>query len=108
MNFCTFCDNMLFIKNKLNDDNGEVDVTYFCKYCGNSETFNSMTRYDEESLDKSDIPKYLDHDVTLPRRKNVKCTNNAECDKDVILLRNENSSKKYTFYCTGCEKTFTA
>lgn len=104
MNFCTFCDNMLFIKNKLNDS-GEVDVTYYCKYCGNSEKFNSITQYDE---DESDIPKNLDHDVTLPRRKNVKCTNNAECDdKDVILLRNDNSSKQYTFYCTGCEKTFT-
>lgn len=104
MNFCFVCDNMLFIRN-LQEEGGEQKVQYFCKYCNNSEEFESVNR-DKFSSEDGIIPKYISHDVTLPRRNDVTCTN-CNSGKEIILLRVDNNNKFFNYYCVDCKKTFT-
>lgn len=104
MNFCDFCENMLFIRNSL-EAGGELKVQYFCKYCGNVEEFKTLNQ-DEKPNENTDIPKYISYDVTLPRRNDVKCKTQDCESKEIILLREDNSKKKFNFYCVTCKQTF--
>lgn len=104
MNFCSFCDNMLFIRNSSEQD--EVKVEYFCKYCGNIEDFNAIhTHVDESHETTSYVPKYVDHDMTLPRVKDTECVN-CKKNTEMLLLRQDNLNKKYLYYCISCKSTF--
>ena len=106
MHFCSFCDNMLFIRNTKEEGDDQLNVKLYCKYCNNSEDFKSLDRQSEESDENPDIPKYISHDVTLPRRNDVKCTTDDCEGEEIILLRVDNSTKKYNFYCVTCKQTF--
>ena len=104
MYFCFLCDNMLFIRNS-QEEGGEQKVKYFCKYCGNSEKFESFNP-DKFSSEGGTIPKYISHDVTLPRRNDVTCTN-CNSEKEIILLRVDNNKKLFNYFCVDCKNTFT-
>jgi len=107
MHFCTFCDNMLFIRNVPKDE--EIVAEYFCKYCSHVYSFESLNHI--QTTTTTNIPKYIAHDVTLPRRNDVKCTNKS-CttteheQNEVILLRQDNQQKIYMYYCNNCQETF--
>lgn len=102
MHFCDMCENMLFIRNS-QENNGELKVEYFCKYCGNSKEFDTIEQEKNDSSENTVVPKYMSHDVTLPRKKDLKC---EKCDIEgtAILLREDDNKKIYNYYCVDCKQ----
>lgn len=117
MEFCKFCDNMLYIKHvsSTEEDKQINDVHYFCKFCGNKEDFNihqpklisKVSFKSDDSIDKW-IKKDIEFDLTLPHVHYIQCAN-KECTKesdkenDVIVIRYDNTGVKYIYYCTHCK-----
>ena len=113
MEFCKFCDNMLYIKHTNDED--IADVHYFCKFCGNKEDFEASVPKlisknsfkNDDSIDKW-VKKDIEHDVTLPHVNNINCVN-KDCgkkpgeDNDIILLRYNNVDVKFIYYCVHCK-----
>lgn len=117
MEFCKFCDNMLYIKHvsSTEEDKQINDVHYFCKFCGNKEDFNihqpklisKVSFKSDDSIDKW-IKKDIEFDLTLPHVQyiqcaNKECTKESDKDNDVVLIRYDNTGVKYIYYCTYCK-----
>lgn len=118
MEFCKFCENMLYIKHvssSEDDEESTKDVHYFCKFCGNKEEFNvnepklisKISFKSDDSIDKW-IKKDIDFDITLPHVHNIQCINEGctkkpDADNDVILIRYDNTGVKYIYYCVHCK-----
>lgn len=92
MKFCNICESMLYLK----QENDENKLTYYCKFCDteddkpvDSEIYTQI--YNDEFKCNTLIDnKYIKHDVTLPRVKNIDCIN-KECiskKKNIIKLTN--------------------
>lgn len=114
MEFCSFCDNMLYIKHV--SEEGRSDVHYICKFCGNKEAFEanvpkliSKTSFkSDDSIDKW-VKKDIEHDVTLPHVSSIQCVNKEcskkpEADNDIILLRYNHVDVKFIYYCVHCKE----
>ena len=116
MEFCDFCDNMLYIKS--NEDDA-FDVKYYCKNCSfekslstneNKSTMIVQNRYDvSKNVDyKSIINKHIVHDPTIPHIDNIPCPN-EQCTKgesdgnDVMYIKVDNINLKFIYYCTYCK-----
>lgn len=115
MEFCEYCDNMLYMRT---NDNG--DLVKYCKQCTH-ETVQSAktgtairvthTLYTEdELLYKQHQNMYLRFDPTLPRVNDIPCPN-AECEKSkqnpsVLYVKYHPVDMKYFYMCDHCGKTW--
>lgn len=116
MQFCVFCDNMLFIRNI--ESNGVNKVELACKYCNNTESFEEsgaklISSSDFKSSRNPKLNKNLAFDLTLPREtdleiacKNRDCSKPVDAPNDLIVFRQDNVNKIYLYHCTYCKHTF--
>ena len=132
MHFCEKCGNMYYLK-ILNDSDDQL--LYYCRKCGNNSSNPVNNTNAELCVSKTHIKKtmktyrniinkYTKLDPTLPRLKNMKCTN-IECptgqvssngseskntDKklsdEIIYLRYDNDNMKYIYLCAHCDHTW--
>lgn len=116
MDFCEFCNNMYYIKEKSDNDDTQ-DLIYYCKNCGSEkEIKNSQESRKILSNDCDTIQsKYLQYinpniiyDLTIPHVNNVNCTND-NCTKkptesnDVMYIKYDHQNIKYLYFCTYCK-----
>lgn len=115
MEFCNFCENMLYIKDKEDD---KFDVKYYCKNCNfekplsadNSSTLIITNRCSENVVNMTNvINKNIIHDPTIPHIDNIQCPN-KECTKpnekhnDVMYIKTDNINLRFVYYCVYCKK----
>jgi len=116
MEFCKLCDNMLYIKREVTDEQDKL-INY-CKNCSNSIELKSDNKsilifennYEKEKINyKLFVNPYIKYDPTLPRVNNLVCPNN-KCtkkkneDNEVIYIKYDNENMKYLYYCVYCEE----
>ena len=116
MEFCKLCDNMLYIKREVTDEQDKL-INY-CKNCSNSVELKSDNKsilifennYEKEKINyKLFINTYSKYDPTLPRVNNLvcpnaKCTKKKNQDNEVIYIKYDNENMKYLYYCVYCEE----
>jgi DNA-directed RNA polymerase subunit M/transcription elongation factor TFIIS len=116
MEFCKLCDNMLYIKREVTDEQDKL-INY-CKNCSNSVELKSDNKsilifennYEKEKINyKLFINPYIKYDPTLPRVNNLvcpnaKCTKKKNQDNEVIYIKYDNENMKYLYYCVYCEE----
>ncbi len=116
MEFCKLCDNMLYIKREVTDEQDKL-INY-CKNCSNSVELKSDNKsilifennYEKEKINyKLFVNPYIKYDPTLPRVNNLvcpnaKCTKKKNQDNEVIYIKYDNENMKYLYYCVYCEE----
>lgn len=113
MEFCENCENMLYFKVE-----GSDMLTKYCKNCN----YSVSKSYEDDAVviiendfrDEKVIysqykNKNIIYDPTLPRVKNIVCTNqNCSKHKDqennVIYIKYDNKNMKYLYFCNYCEE----
>ena len=113
MNFCSNCENMLFIKLSQEDSNNVIN---YCRNCGNEEDINSQNICVFKNSVKKNNQKYQDYineftklDPTLPRINNIKCpntdciSNKDEKKREIIYIRYDDTKIKYIYLCSSCD-----
>ena len=108
MEFCSSCENMLYIKIDNEDEN---KLSFYCRKCGFvDQKVNNIcilkNDYKEHSA-KIDhlVNEYTKLDPTLPHIDNIKCPN-ADCTvekNDVIYIRYDENNMKYLYICVHCD-----
>ena len=109
MEFCTGCDNMLYIKIQQDDADS---IIYYCRNCGHEQTMKDSElcvskinlKRTEQKYEHS-INKYTKMDPTLPRIYHMKCPN-QECTtkkQEIVYLRYDDEQLKYVYLCTNCD-----
>ena len=115
MDFCTLCENMLYVKIDLQDDKQQLQN--YCKNCNyikdlpNDKSI-SIVENNYEKEDKNYemfVNPYIKYDPTLPRVNNLvcpnaKCTKKKNQDNEVIYIKYDNENMKYLYYCVYCEE----
>ena len=114
MNFCTNCENMLYIQLKTDTAN---ELLYYCRNCDNKEPINndnlcvSKINLKHSAINyENTINKYTKLDPTLPRSSKIKCPNeHCKCNTDpdisreVIYIRYDDTNVKYIYLCSYCD-----
>ncbi len=114
MNFCTKCNNMLYIQLQ---KEGSDDLLYYCRNCEHKEPINSenlcvsQTNFKRDNINyENSINKYTKLDPSLPRSNKIKCPNeNCICNTDesvereVIYIRYDDINVKYVYLCSHCD-----
>lgn len=116
MNFCDYCNNMLYV-----DSDENKHLIHYCKTCGFKKSqgagtksvcitednkINDFTKYSQY------INPYLKYDPCLPRVNNIKCTN-ISCtkpstkDNEVIYIKYDATHMKYLYNCCDCNHFWT-
>jgi DNA-directed RNA polymerase subunit M/transcription elongation factor TFIIS len=104
MEFCTVCENMLFLTNV------DEKLMFQCKKCGfekdaTSNVVCSMS-FQKKEQHSSVIHKYTKLDPTLPRMK-LKCPletcTNHEKESDIIQVRYNETELSYAYLCPECD-----
>jgi DNA-directed RNA polymerase subunit M/transcription elongation factor TFIIS len=112
MRFCPLCDCFLWME--LDE---EDKLQFHCRNCANviqhSETHSLCvmdTNYIEEKTNfQQYMTKFLKHDPTLPRVKNIECVNGSSCTKpadkgnEVIFVKYDATQMKYLYHCVYCD-----
>ena len=108
MEFCTKCDNMLYIQ--INEDNTD-SIVYYCRTCGHEQSMeDSQLCVSKINLKRTvqkyehSINKYTTMDPTLPRLYHLKCPNDECTTKhpEVVYLRYDDEQLKYVYICKSC------
>jgi DNA-directed RNA polymerase subunit M/transcription elongation factor TFIIS len=113
MEFCTFCDNMLYIQTSEDDAH---DVRYVCKNCNHTKdmptdrTVKIFERIHDDSFKSKaqDITKNIEHDPTIPHIQDIKCPND-NCTKseasanDIMYIKTDSINMTYVYYCVYCK-----
>ncbi len=116
MNFCSNCENMLYIK--LSETNQNSLINY-CRNCGNEDDNNQdnlcvfkrnikMTETKHHGI----INEFTKLDPTLPRIYNIKCpntnciSNSDENKKEIIYIRYDDIRIKYLYLCCACDHSW--
>ena len=115
MEFCEFCNNMYYIKEK-SDEEDTQDLIYYCKNCGSEKEIKDGLQSKKILSNDCDTiqSKYLQYinpniiyDLTIPHVNNVNCTNES-CTKkatepnDVMYIKYDHQNIKYLYFCTYC------
>jgi DNA-directed RNA polymerase subunit M/transcription elongation factor TFIIS len=114
MEFCEFCENMLYIKDA---DDDSFNVKYYCKNChfekplsiDNTSTLIIQNKYLANVNFKNVVNKNIIHDPTIPHIDNIPCPN-TECCKpieksnDIIYIKVDNINLKFIYYCVYCKE----
>lgn len=114
MEFCTYCDNMLYIKD---DQEDKFDVKYYCKNCNFEKPLSTdmittliiQNKYTQQTTNIHNIMNdNIIHDPTIPHIDNIQCPNNS-CTKpddkgnDIMYIKTDNENLKFVYYCTYCK-----
>lgn len=116
MDFCDFCENMLYIKDNPDD---AFDVIFYCKNCQfqkplcNDKSSKLIIRniYNTNNVVdyKNIITENIIHDPTIPHIDNIPCPN-SNCTKqnnegnDIMYIKVDNVNLKFIYYCTYCKE----
>lgn len=112
MDFCKFCENMLYIK-----DNEDHVVKLYCKNCNFEKLLaeDTTSKLVLQNFYRSDINKSrvftqnIEYDKTIPHVDNLNCPNN-KCSKpknepnDVMYMNTDSVNLKYVYYCVFCKQ----
>jgi DNA-directed RNA polymerase subunit M/transcription elongation factor TFIIS len=126
MEFCDFCDNMYYIKQR--DDTNTM--VHYCKNCNNEKPFNNATSSTENengngtgqsshkiltnnfevgaNIYKQYLNENIVYDHTIPHINNIICSN-PNCTKpddvgnDVMYIKYDKSNIKYLYHCVHCK-----
>ena len=116
MEFCEFCNNMYYIKEKSDQDDTQ-DLIYYCKNCGSEKEIKDG-QYSKKILSndcdtmQSKYLQYINpniiYDLTIPHVNNVTCTNDSCIKKpsesnDVMYIKYDHRNIKYVYFCTYCK-----
>ena len=128
MRFCDLCDNMLYIKLGVGEDDsgGHTKLAYACKNCGfvrageegaGEEEEHAGNHRDGMIIDanymsdvatfRQYVTPYIKHDPTLPRVNNIPCPNTA-CTRpegespEVIYVKYDVANLRFLYHCTHC------
>jgi len=113
MEFCNFCNNMMYIKD---DEDDKFNVKLYCKCCSyekqisneNSSTLILQNTYDKKVDYKKHINPNIEYDITIPHVDNI-CCPNENCSKkeseknDVMYIKIDHINLIYVYYCTYCK-----
>lgn len=116
MEFCVFCDNMLYVKNAKEEED-QFDVKYYCKNCNYSKSISDKKEslllinnlYSTERSHALYVNPDIEHDPTLPHVDNIDCPNEACIAKkskqsnDVIYLKYDVPNIRYLYFCVHCK-----
>lgn len=120
MKFCNVCDNMLYFKiNMEEEDKGKTTLLYYCRKCGEIENIDELElikdiTYEKKTNINININKNIKHDPTIPHIRNMNCPN-TDCntnknkedvdfkDKDIIYYRYNEEDMKYMYMCVVCD-----
>ena len=116
INFCSGCENILYI---YSDEENQLYLG--CKVCGWKKDYKE-TKYIYSNAFNIDLSetinqnKNLINDITLPSIKNnlnMKCPN-SECESiveekpsDIVYLKYDNDNLKYMYVCKYCNQKWT-
>ena len=116
LEFCDYCNDMLYIKKNDEDDN----MILYCKKCdnhknlskNNTESFKIISNsYDmSEYMYRQYMNNNIIHDHTIPHVNNIECPNES-CESknnkknDVMYIKYDIVNIKYLYHCVYC-KTF--
>ena len=111
MEWCKFCDNMLYIKHSIDKNDDSSSVMLYCKFCTHEEQFSiddeakliSRTVFDDDNCVNANL-KHIEHDVSMPR-VNATCIN-CKSQGDMILFLNDKINKRYSYHCPSCKSTW--
>jgi len=119
MEFCNICDNMLYLREKKEDN--EVLVEKYCKHCDFTQTLDaasgamkiSETVYSEDDLLYMQYTnKYLRFDPTLPRvRDQTLACPNEDCTgprdtPQILYVKYHPIHMKFFYCCDYCGHTW--
>lgn len=116
MDFCDYCNNMLYIK-QLEENN---EMIFYCKTCNQEKKMTSdvdtqksqkisSKDYDILNSYKQFINHNIIYDNTIPHVNNIKCVN-ENCtktdseDNDIMYIKYDAINIKYMYYCTYCKE----
>jgi DNA-directed RNA polymerase subunit M/transcription elongation factor TFIIS len=116
MEFCDFCENMLYIKCSYTDDN-KYDVMYHCKNCDSIKELptNSITTFAEKNFDTTVhvandhfMNSNIEFDHTIPHVNNIvcpniKCTKEPNVENDVMYVKTDPIKLSFSYYCVHCK-----
>lgn len=114
MEFCKFCNNMLYIKDSKED---RFDVKYYCKNCNFEKQLSNNTtstliiqnKYADNNINLNNIiNENIIHDPTIPHIDNITCLNKecikpSEKNNDIMYIKVNNINLKFVYYCTYCK-----
>ena len=109
MQFCTVCDNMMF----MNVDKEEF-LTFVCRKCNNVVTHPKATLCvkpdygDDEEAFRSKMNENTVYDATCQRVDTIACT---QCDVkpvEMIVVKYDDRRMKYAYMCQHCRHVYTA
>lgn len=112
MEFCTLCDNMLYVKD---DEEDRFNVKYYCKNCNFVKSISDKQEslllinnsYSTERSHALYVNPDIEHDPTLPHVDNIDCPNQKCSGKnrknDVIYLKYDVSNIRYLYFCVHCK-----
>lgn len=113
MKFCKHCDNMLYIRTTSED--GTDALVYYCKNCmfTMTETSDNLSHpvFDNGMLSKDGkearfdqfMTESIEHDVTLPRVRDMACPSNCK-NNEVVYVKYDPTNMKFLYFCTSCKK----
>ncbi len=113
MEFCTLCDNMLYIQASEDDLR---DVKYVCKNCNftkdmpKDKSVKIIEKIHDDSMKSivQDITTNIEHDPTIPHITditcpNIKCTKPNKSLNDIMYIKTDAINMKYVYYCVYCK-----
>ena len=113
MEFCEFCENMMYIKTNSED---VFDVFYMCKNCDHTKPLSKtsttkvvQTFYASDEKNVLGLTQNIEFDPTIPHDHNIVCPN-KECVKeknapnDVMYMKTDEINMKFAYYCVHCKQ----
>jgi DNA-directed RNA polymerase subunit M/transcription elongation factor TFIIS len=115
MQFCDFCNNMLYIKV---DEDNHLNVSMYCKNCKYNQELSkentqklyiqNMYNRDNYSYDQY-LNKNIEYDRTIPHINNIECiyedcTKKKTEDNDIMYIKYDEINMKYLYYCVHCKQ----
>lgn len=116
MEFCHFCNNMLYIKD---DPDDAFDVKLYCKNCQFQKPLSDSKQtklviqniYNANNVIdyKNILNENIIHDPTIPHIDNIKCPNEGctkpkDAGNDILYIKIDTVNLKFIYYCTYCKQ----
>ena len=110
MEFCDFCNNMLYV---CHNEDDAFEVKHYCKNCSFTKSLSQdkhtvllmKNRYNVESNWKQYANPDIEFDPTIPRVDNIPCPN-AKCTaktSDVMYMKYDAVNIRYVYFCVHCK-----
>jgi len=113
MDFCEFCENMLYVRDVTEENDPTFTVELYCKNCkftkpiseDNKAMLLMENHYNTERSFEQFANADIEFDPTLPHVDNIKCPNPV-CDakkNDVIYMKYDPHNILYVYFCVNCK-----